>query len=883
MGRNWTLGLLLPVGLGVGVACRAAAGPALPTPGTTVAARIPSTQPGPVQVELFENLPAGSELDPGAGEPAEIYTEPAFGFVRTPAKYSLNALPLDRSAPFVLRATQEARLPAGSYQFRLRARGAARLLLDGKVLGETKPQKPNGSAHHDVPPEPPKTDVPMRPLPAPHQEVVVPVRLDGAAHRFTLVAVIGGKGLTPTPGELSVSYGKAGEMPRLLGGEDAPLLTDEGWEAYAEQAQARHLAQDTVRRRTQSAPVIAAWDARHARVREWLRTRPAAKIPAIGPKLPVYNAVDRFVGARLQAAKVAPTALTSDLEFLRRLALDTTGVIPTAAEIRAFLRDPQPVRRKRAIERYLAGPGWADHWVSYWQDVLAENPGILKPDLNNSGPFRWWLHQSLADNVPFDRLVTELIQMQGSAVQGAPSGFAQASFNDAPMAAKADILSQAFLGQNLSCARCHDAPAHPFKQKELFAISAMLTGKAVTIPETSTVRVVAGFHVPRVKVTTQPGEPIPPAWPFQDLAARTTFAVPGPFLKETGAKAATLATRTELASLIVAPENERFAQVLVNRVWQRLMGKGLVEPADDWTRGRPSDPELLRYLAREFVASGYDVKAVARLILSSHAYQRKPMAMAPEESVPADRLFAGPYRRRMSAEQLVDSLFQGVGKQFRSEELNLSPLGDRPLTQFLNLGTPCRAWEFTALSNERDRPSLALPIAQSISDVLTVYGWRQARQNPATLRDDAPTPIQTLILANGIMGTRITRLSDDSEFTELCLEDRPLNELVRELFLRILSRPPSMKESLAFQEYLRPHYATRVVKGAKKRKTTLGPDRRVSWANHLSEKANEIRLEEERRLRLGDEPTARLTPAFRERFEDVLWAVVNSPEFVVVP
>ena len=112
--------------------------------------------------------------------------------------------------------------------------------------------------------------------------------------------------------------------------------------------------------------------------------------------------------------------------------------------------------------------------MSYWQDVLAENPGILKPDLNNTGPFRWWLHQSFTDNIPIDRMAAELIQMDGSLVQGGPAGFAQATLNDAPMAAKADIIAQAFLGQKLGCARCHDAPFQPFKQKDLFSLASML-------------------------------------------------------------------------------------------------------------------------------------------------------------------------------------------------------------------------------------------------------------------------------------------------------------------------------------------------------------------------------------------------------------------------
>src|SRR5437016_12719131 len=102
----------------------------------------------------------------------------------------------------------------------------------------------------------------------------------------------------------------------------------------------------------------------------------------------------------------------------------------------------------------------------------------------------------------------------------------------------------------------------------------------------------------------------------------------------------------------------------------------------------------------------------------------------------------------------------------------------------------------TALMNERDRPALALPIAQSVVDVLTTFGWRQSRQNPVTMRQDAPSPMQTLLLANGIVGTRITRLSDDSVFTQLALEDRSLRELVRETFLRVLSRPPLDSESV---------------------------------------------------------------------------------------
>src|SRR5207247_4323781 len=120
--------------------------------------------------------------------------------------------------------------------------------------------------------------------------------------------------------------------------------------------------------------------------------------------------------------------------------------------------DKSKNRRAHAIDRLLNDPGWADHWVGYWQDVLAENPGILKPMLNNTGPFRWWIHESLLDNKPFDRFVTELVMMEGSLYYGGPAGFSIASDNDVPMAAKAQTVSQAFLAMPFAFDHCHDTP-----------------------------------------------------------------------------------------------------------------------------------------------------------------------------------------------------------------------------------------------------------------------------------------------------------------------------------------------------------------------------------------------------------------------------------------
>lgn len=826
-----------------------------------------------VNVEIYENLPKGKEFVLQGLQPTDRYTEPAFAFPRLPAKFSPNALPLDRSTPFVLKAEYSTTLPEARYQLRLRARGAAVLSLDGKEIARTDAQKANTSGDDPVPVPPVKDETGRRPAPYPHQDQVVTLDLPSGVHQFILLAVIGGKGLMPTPGELAVAIGKPNTLEHLLGPEGSPLLTDAGWEAYSAQADARHSRRDVDRRRTVSKDVAVEWEKRHQRVREWLNTQPSIPVPDIPASLPANNAIDRFLGAKFQTENAQPTALTTDLEFLRRISLDTTGLIPSPELVETYLKWSPSERRRKAIDHLLNDPNWADNWVPYWQDVLAENPGILKPDLNNTGPFRWWIHQSFADGIPFDRFVAELVEMEGSIHQGAPAAFSQSTLNDAPFAAKGDIVGRAFLGANLGCARCHDAPFHPVKQKDLFSLAAMLAGKPLKLPVTSTVPMREGARKPAVQITLKPGEEIAPDWPFPQLTGHSTTDSDLP-------PGGAVATRRQLAQFLIAPDNERFPQVVVNRIWARYMGAGIVDPVDDWARTRPSHPELLRFLAREFVMSGYDVKSIARLIFQSHAYQRKPAA---ETASASKRLFTGPLRRRLSAEQLVDSLHLAVGKTFDCEELNLNPAGDRPPSQFLNMGRPERAWQMTALSNERDRPALALPIAQSLVDVLTTYGWRQSRQAPASTRDDAASPMQTLILANGTLGTRIVRLSDDNAVTELALKDQPLDALLRQTFLRFLSRDPEPEELRSLSQYLSPHYSARIVKGAELTATGRKTDNRVSWSNHLSAEATLIRMEEERKLRLGEEPTHRLSPAFRERFEDVLWALVNSPEFVLMP
>ena len=563
------------------------------------------------------------------------------------------------------------------------------------------------------------------------------------------------------------------------------------------------------------------------------------------------------------------TPLADDLTFLRRVALDCVGVLPNVNEINQFLEDDAEPRRKNAIDRFLDDPRWADHWMGYWQDVLAENPNMLSGSLNNTGPFRWWLYDALRDDLPMDAFVTELILMEGSSGNGGPAGFALAGQNDAPMAEKAAIVAGAFLGVEMKCARCHDSPVRSAKQEQLFQVSAMLSKKPVQVPATSSVateRLSVGGRQPLIQVTLQPGTDVEPVWPF------------GQFCDEASVRP--LAgdaenSRKLLAALITSPANERFAEVMVNRLWERLMGRGLVEDPGDWERAEPTHPALLQWLGRAFVRSGHSLKAISRLVLNSHAYQRasNPDLLSPEAA------FAAPPVRRMTAEQIVDSLFSATGKPFRVEEMTFDVDG---ISNQRSLGRPRRAWMLASTSNERDRPSLTLPRVQAVITVLEAFGWRAARQSPVTLRESELNVLQPAVLANGTMANWLTRLSDDHGITALAQEEQSLEELVETVYLQLLTRRPTDKEQKLAVELLTPGYTQRCVTPDFSEPVKRVRPRYTAWSNHLDGPANALAADLERAARRGDPPTKKLAPEWRERLEDLLWQILNRPDWIAI-
>lgn len=572
--------------------------------------------------------------------------------------------------------------------------------------------------------------------------------------------------------------------------------------------------------------------------------------------------------------------IVDDASFLRRAYLDVVGVPPSESEAKTFLSDASPSKRRELIDRLLVDDRYADHWVTFWMDLLAENPTLLNASLNSTGPFRWFLHDALRDDKPLDRLVTELILMRGSAHDGGSSGFALAGENDAPMAEKAHILASSLLGIELQCARCHDSPYHSTTQQDLFSLAAMLNRKAMTPPQTS--RVPDEFFENKsreslIQVSLPLGQAVKPQWPFADV----TGVEDGPQIDRLMGKPTD--DRERLAALVTGPENRRFPRVMVNHLWKRLIGTGIVEPVHDWEGHEPSHPELLDWLAGELVMHQYDTKHLLRLIMNSELYQRR--AIGENRDVSARlRFFNAPDQRRLTAEQIVDSLFVASGRSMDVEELTFVHDGVHPMNRRLTLGIPTRAWMMASLNNERDRPSLSLPRAQPIADVLQAFGWTGSRQRPIPQRDLSPNVLQPGILANGTLTMSLTRASYGSPLAELAVAAESPESLLDVLFLRFLARYPSEEDRTSLVSALSSGFDDRLVPiDFDISETSRDRFPQVTWTNHLVPEANEIQLEIQSHVLAGPPADPRLRNEWRMVYEDVVWSLINHRDFVWVP
>ncbi len=363
-------------------------------------------------------------------------------------------------------------------------------------------------------------------------------------------------------------------------------------------------------------------------------------------EVPENNFIDRHIFATLRTLRMNPSALCADEVFVRRAHLDLLGVIPTADEARAFVADRAPDKRAKLVEALLKRPEFADFWALKWADLLKIEERQL--DQKGMAAFHGWIRRSMADNKPLDQFARELVSARGSTYTNAPANWYRA--NRTPVL-RAENTAQLFLGARLNCAQCHNHPFERWTQDDYHNWTALFSRVSYRILENKRAdeNDKNEFKGDQIVFLTNRLE-----WINPRLGKPATARLLG------GAKIRDLnlpAERDELDALadwLTSRDNPWFAKMQANRIWFHLLGRGLVDPVDDFRASNPpSHPELLDQLAREFVEHRFDLRHLIRVIMASRTYQlaTEPNATNGEDEANCARNIL----RRLTAEQLLDS------------------------------------------------------------------------------------------------------------------------------------------------------------------------------------------------------------------------------------
>jgi hypothetical protein len=371
------------------------------------------------------------------------------------------------------------------------------------------------------------------------------------------------------------------------------------------------------------------------------------------PALVETNFIDELVHARLRKLNIIPSPLSDDAEFVRRAYLDVTGTIPTAKEARRFLDDSRDNKRAQLVNELLERPEYADFWALKWADLLR----VDRKALGHRGAHEYyrWIQHSFAENKPLDQFARELLTVKGR-LKNAPQANFYRVINGA--GERASAISQVFLGVRIACAECHHHPFDRWSQTDYYGMTAMFSQvqrKATPRSEFMTAAGDPETNHPRTaaRIFAHPlGEPMPPQSPDGDR-------------------------REVLADWMTSPENKWFAPSAVNRVWAHLMGRGLVEPVDDFRdTNPPTNADLLDALAQEFVASSFDVRQLFVTIMTSNAYQRS--SRPNHTNLSDEQNYSRALLKRVDAEVLLDAVsdvtgitesFRGVPDGYRAVQL----------------------------------------------------------------------------------------------------------------------------------------------------------------------------------------------------------------------
>lgn len=473
-----------------------------------------------------------------------------------------------------------------------------------------------------------------------------------------------------------------------------------------------------------------------------------ARLEPRHPNLPAAqegrtHPVDRLVDAYFSKHEIPRPAVSLDEAFLRRIHLDLVGELPERPIVEVFLKSEDQHKRERMIELLLADSiRYADHWLTFWND-------LLRNDYRGTGfidggrkQITRWLYDSLTKNKPYDQFVRELIHPTPQS-EGFIRGIKWRGRVNASQVTQlqfAQNVSQVMLGINMKCASCHDSFINDWLLKDAYGLAAIVSDEPLEI------------H----RCDKPTGEIAQAAFIFPELGSIESDAPRTERLRQ-------------LAELITSDRNGRFARTIVNRIWDRLLGRGIVHPVDIMAN-RPFSEDLLDYLAADFVEHGYDLRHLLSRITTSQIYQSLSVPTEPDVTED-DYRFRGPVPRRLTAEQFQDAVWQltRTGRP-RKAAGDFGFRGGRPL-----------------------RSSLVE------SNLLVRALGRPNREQVVTTRPAELTTLQALDLTNGdVLAQQLDQAAKRLVQDELTGAPR----MVEDLYWRALTRAPNDHERAAARQLL---------------------------------------------------------------------------------
>lgn len=493
------------------------------------------------------------------------------------------------------------------------------------------------------------------------------------------------------------------------------------------------------------------------------------------------HVIDTHVSAQLKRLRLQPSAVCSDSEFLRRVSLDITATLPTAEEVRHFLADTNPRKRDRLVTDLLSRPEYAQYFAMKWADILRvrggtrrnagkqaavdEETGKIVPPppetiADRADAFHAWIAKSLQDNKPYDEFVREILLVTGS-TDGHETHPAMMWYLELKTPEQlVDDFAQVFLGTRIQCARCHHHPAERWDQSDYWGLAGFFghlewrafnkNGDLVHVRRDKIARIGQVLAVSDAgDWKTSDGDPLP---------APKLLDGPRPALSPS------MDARRPLVDWLTDRDDPRLARAVVNRYWEHFLGRGLVDPVDDFRESNPpANPELLNALTRDFVDHGYDLKHLVHTICTSKTYQ---LSRTPNATNLLDHRYHSRFLpRRLQAEVLLDAVdhFLDTQTEYSVPGGYVYPQGTR---------------------------AIDLPGSYIRSYFLGVFGRPERTSGCSCERENAVTLPQRLHMLNS---SNIAH-KIQSRAEELADDPRPTSLIVADVYLHAFARLPTEAE-----------------------------------------------------------------------------------------